>query len=90
MKSYEIHDAKIEKPEVGDNGYSDPVIIIVNGGTIYPAVWDSRDLRWHTFEDGDEETFNGGVLEWFKLPKHWVWDSDFYTPLKDGEKWRKE
>ena len=90
MKSYEDKDGKLEKPEVGAEGFSDPVIILINGGRVLPAVWDSRDMRWHTFENGDEETFDGGVERWFKLPKHWVYDSEFYTPLKYKEWWRSE
>ena len=70
-------------PPVGAEGYSDPVAIITEHGQILTAVYDERDRYWHSFEDGDEEVF-AGVMDWIGYPKNWVWDSDFYTPIKKG------
>lgn len=81
---------KFYKPEVGIDGYSDPVQLLLNGGRLAYGVWDSRDERWHTFENGEEETFDSGVDRWEKLPKGWEYDSEFYTPLKYKEWWRTE
>ena len=70
-------------PPVGAEGYSDPVAIITEHGQILTAVYDERDRYWHSFEDGDEEVF-AGVMDWQTFPKNWIWDSDFYTPIRKG------
>lgn len=86
----ESFDAKIYKPDVCKDGYSDPVAVLCNGGQILICVWDERDKRWHSFVDGIEDTFDKGAIKWSKLPAEWVYDSEFYTPLKYKEWWREE
>ena len=76
-------DAKIEKPLVCSEGYSDPVAVLTDNKMILVAVWDTRDGFWHSFENGDEETF-GNVEKWYPLPAGWLYDSDLYAPTKNG------
>ena len=70
-------------PPVGAEGYSDPVAVITEHGQMFIGVYDKRDGFWHIFEDGEEECI-GYVMDWQTFPKNWVWDSDFYTPIKKG------
>ena len=70
-------------PPVGAEGYSDPVAIITEHGQMFIGVYDTRDGYWHIFENGDEECIEY-VMDWQTFPKNWIWDSDFYTPIREG------
>lgn len=83
-------DAKIYKPDVCKEGYSDPVAVLCDDGEILICVWDKRDGMWHSFVDGIEDTFGKGAVSWSKLPPEWIYDSDRYTPLRYKEWWRAE
>lgn len=74
-----------DKPLVGSEGYSDPVVAITENGLLLVAVWDSRDGLWHVVDslDGNEEVV-GHVADWHTLPKNWIYDSEYYTPVREG------
>lgn len=77
----ETYDANIYKPEVAQDGayigISDPVEAIDEDGVLHHVWWDGS--LWHEIVDGEEETFGSGLKEWRKLPKGWVYDSDYYS-----------
>ena len=77
------YDAQIDKPATCSDGYSDPVAVLTSDGQVVIAVWDSRDGYWHSFENGEEDTF-GNVRNWAPLPGGWPYDSDLYLPVMNG------
>ena len=82
-------DAMIDKPATCSEDYSDPVAVLTSNQVIAIAVWDSRDGFWHSFENGEEETF-GNVKKWYPLPAGWVYDSDLYVPTMNGNQMRTD
>lgn len=74
-----------DKPIVGSEGYSDPVAAISENGLLLYAVWDSRDGLWHVIDSsGGDEDCIGNVADWHTLPKNWIYDSEYYTPVRKG------
>ena len=60
--SADLHDAKIEKPNLYDNGFSEIVVVYsVNTGLLTMAQW-GKDGWWHG--EGDE-TFSD-VTHWYE------------------------
>lgn len=76
MRDMMIHDAKIEKPFVNEQGISDPVNVFTTNGMILVAWWDENDKCWH---DINGETF-GAVKYWSNInfPTGWSYDSELY------------
>lgn len=67
-----------DKPVLGVHGISDPVCGITDDGIIVIVFWDGR--MWHEKgRDGNEETYEIGICDWFYLPKNWLYDDDFYS-----------
>ena len=83
----ETYDAKLYKPEIATEGtykgISDPVEAIDDDGILHHVFWDGK--MWHEIVDGCEETFNAGLKEWRKLPKSWIYDSEFYSITESVE-----
>lgn len=77
----ETFDAKLYKPEVAQEGtykgISDPVEAIDDDGILHHVWWDGE--LWHEVVDGEEETFGSGLKAWRKIPKEWVYDSEYYS-----------
>ena len=78
-----VHDAKIEKPQVNENGVSDPVNVFTDNGMVLVAWWDAKQKCWWNIESdnfGLRREWFGNVQFWVEIdfPHYWNYDSDVY------------
>ena len=76
-----IHDAKIEKPLLGKEGVSDPVVVFTDNEMVLIAWWNGE--CWNNIEadsEGIKTEWFGNVLYWTEItfPTNWVYDDEVY------------
>ena len=74
------HDARVELPVVGEEGWSDPVLVFTDYGEMMVAQWDAHKKEWF----GEGQSFNTGVLFWRDIPLPTGWKiSDVYYEVAE-------
>lgn len=73
-----VHDANLIKPQVNEEGISDPVNAFTENGEIVVAWWNANTKCWYSVDD---PTGWGKVPFWSEIeyPKHWNYDKDLYS-----------
>lgn len=71
-----VYDAKIDKPQIDQNGVSDPVAVFTDKQEVLVAWWNEKDLKWHTSDEREDIS----VLYWSKIefPHGWFYDASLY------------